>query len=84
MAVTAGSQVPAYGHRTLTEWERVMTNTRTVTTKNIDRELAEIELEHVSGGFSSTEHGHGQAASTVGLGMRKSAGGTTTGVFFLL
>jgi hypothetical protein len=32
------------------------------TTKIIDRELVEDELEHVSGGFTSTEHGGGSPA----------------------
>jgi hypothetical protein len=32
------------------------------TTKIIDRELVEDELEHVAGGFTSTEHGGGSPA----------------------
>jgi hypothetical protein len=42
MAVTARSHGTAYGHRTLTEWERAMT---TLTTTNNNRELTEALTE---------------------------------------
>jgi hypothetical protein len=47
-----------------TEWERVMTT-------NLDREHAEIELEYVSGGFASTEHGAAPKTQPSGSGQQE-------------
>jgi hypothetical protein len=64
MTVTARSHGPAYGHRTLGQRERVMTNT------NIDRELAEVELGDdelaiVSGGTYTKQKADGSSAGNV-------------------
>jgi hypothetical protein len=89
MAVTSSRAVSAYGRRTRTEWERVMTNTN-------DRELTEAELDCVVGGDTALAHEATHSSSsgggtigcggggggTVLLGLRKSSGGQATGVFF--
>jgi hypothetical protein len=51
MAVTARSHETAYGHRTLTEWERAMTTLTSTTNTNRElsqsNELRDCELEQV-------------------------------------
>ena len=67
MAVTARSHGTAYGHRTLTEWERAMT---TLTTTNNNRELTEAltEVDVLQFTTSTTTGGLGSVSASISGG----------------
>jgi hypothetical protein len=80
MAVTARSHGTAYGHRTLTEWERAMTTLTTTTNNNreLTEALTEVELEHVAGCFGFGGHSFG--GHTFGNGGSGTTSTTTGGL----
>jgi hypothetical protein len=81
MAVTARSHGTAYGHRTLTEWERAMTTLTTNNNNNreLTEALTEVELEYVVGGFG-VHGGHSFGGHTFGNGGSGTTSTTTGGL----